>query len=138
MKIRKSNTGMFTQLISDARAAEWELVQPGDEDRLFYRLPWWKKVVVMAGGPTVNLADRVLPLLAVFATYGNEYVEVRPRSTRSSTASRRASCPPPRTARECTAADPVSPAYAGRPAARRPHRQLQRHRGHQLGPAAAS
>ena len=32
-----------------------EHVQPGDEDRLFYKLPWWKKVIVMAGGPTVNL-----------------------------------------------------------------------------------
>ena len=30
-KIRKSNTGMFTQLISDARAAEWELIGPEDE-----------------------------------------------------------------------------------------------------------
>ena len=48
-RIRKSNTGMFTQLISDARAAEYELVEPGDEERLFYRLPWWKKVIVMAG-----------------------------------------------------------------------------------------
>src|SRR3954454_13434024 len=27
-RVRKSNTGMFTQLISDARAAEWELVRP--------------------------------------------------------------------------------------------------------------
>ena len=28
VKVRKSNTGMFTQLISDARAAEWEHVKP--------------------------------------------------------------------------------------------------------------
>ena len=50
-RVRKSNTGMFAQLIADARAAEYELVEPGDEDRLFYKLPWWKKVIVMAGGP---------------------------------------------------------------------------------------
>ena len=62
-KIRKSNTGMFTQLISDARAAEWELVGPEDSDRLFYKMPWWKKVVVMSGGPTVNIAHRVLRVL---------------------------------------------------------------------------
>ena len=30
-QVRKSNTGMFTQLISDARAAEWEHVEPGDD-----------------------------------------------------------------------------------------------------------
>ena len=56
VRVRKSNTGMFTQLISDARAAEWELVKPEDADRLFYKMAWWKKVVVMAGGPSVNIA----------------------------------------------------------------------------------
>ena len=52
-KIRKSNTGLFTQLISDARAAEWETITPADEPRLFYKMAWWKKVVVMAGGEVV-------------------------------------------------------------------------------------
>ena len=70
-RVRKSNTGMFTQLVSDARAAEWELVEPGDEDRLFYKLPWWKKVVVMAGGPSVNIAIAFLILWGLFATVGN-------------------------------------------------------------------
>ena len=69
-RIRKSNTGMFTQLISDARAAEYELVEEGDEDRLFYRLPWWKKVVVMAGGPMVNLVLAFLLFGSVFMFYG--------------------------------------------------------------------
>lgn len=71
VKVRKSNTGMFTQLISDARAAEWEHVRPEDTDRLFYKLPWWKKVVVMAGGPTVNILIAFLIFAGVFATYGN-------------------------------------------------------------------
>jgi membrane-associated protease RseP (regulator of RpoE activity) len=71
VKVRKSNTGMFTQLISDARAAEWEHVRPGDEQRLFYTMAWWKKVVVMAGGPTVNILIAFGIFTAVFATYGN-------------------------------------------------------------------
>lgn len=70
-KVRKSNTGMFTQLISDARAAEWEHVKPEDTDRLFYKMPWWKKVIVMAGGPTVNILIAFGIFAAVFATYGN-------------------------------------------------------------------
>ncbi|MDZ5620782.1 M50 family metallopeptidase [Nocardioides bizhenqiangii] len=70
-RVRKSNTGMFTQLISDARAAEWELVGPGDADRLFYKMPSWKKVVVMAGGPSVNLLIAFGIFAAVFATWGN-------------------------------------------------------------------
>jgi len=75
VKVRKSNTGMFTQLISDARAAEWEHVKPGDADRLFYKLAWWKKVVVMAGGPTVNLLIAFCLFWAVFATYGDRSLE---------------------------------------------------------------
>lgn len=70
-RVRKSNTGMFTQLISDARAAEWELVGPEDSDRLFYKMPPWKKVVVMAGGPSVNILIAFLIFAGVFATYGN-------------------------------------------------------------------
>lgn len=71
VRVRKSNTGMFTQLISDARAAEWELVRPEDHDRLFYKMSWWKKVVVMAGGPTVNLLIAFFLFWGVFATFGN-------------------------------------------------------------------
>ncbi|CUR59710.1 Peptidase M50 [metagenome] len=71
VRVRKSNTGMFTQLISDARSAEWEHVQPGDEERLFYRMAWWKKVVVMAGGPTVNILIAFFIFWGVFATAGN-------------------------------------------------------------------
>ena len=70
-RIRKSNTGLFTQLISDARAAEWELIGPEDADRLFYKMPWWKKVVVMAGGPTVNILIAFFVFWAIFAAYGN-------------------------------------------------------------------
>jgi len=71
VRVRKSNTGMFTQLISDARSAEWEHVKPGDEDRLFYRMAWWKKVVVMSGGPTVNILIAFFIFWGVFATVGN-------------------------------------------------------------------
>ena len=84
----QANTGMFTQLISDARAAEYELVEPGDEDRLFYRLPWWKKVIVMAGGPTVNLVLAFLLFGGVFMLHGAAGADHR-RSTRSPTASSR-------------------------------------------------
>ena len=75
VRVRKSNTGMFTQLISDARAAEWEHVRPGDADRMFYKLAWWKKVVVMAGGPTVNLLIAFFLFWGVFATYGDRSLE---------------------------------------------------------------
>lgn len=70
LRVRKSNTGMFTQLISDARAAEWEHIGPEDRDRLFYKRTWWQKVVVMSGGPMVNIAIAFFLFWGVFATVG--------------------------------------------------------------------
>ena len=57
---------MFTALVSDARAAESEEVEDGDEDRVFDRPPWWKKVIVMAGGRLVNLLLAFVLFGAVF------------------------------------------------------------------------
>jgi membrane-associated protease RseP (regulator of RpoE activity) len=112
MKVRKSNTGMFTQLISDARAAEWEHVRPEDSDRLFYKMTWWKKVIVMAGGPTVNLLIAFLIFAPIFALHGNEGdVKVTP------TISEVATCLLPATAKDQTCTkqqtrDNPTPAYA--------------------------
>lgn len=110
-RVRKSNTGMFTQLISDARAAEWELVGPEDTDRLFYKMTWWKKVVVMAGGPTVNLVIAFGIFAAVFATVGNAGDPVA-----ETTIERVHACviPASESGRTCTPAelrDSPSPAY---------------------------
>ena len=122
VKVRKSNTGMFTQLISDARAAEWETITAADEDRLFYKMAWWKKVVVMAGGPTVNL------LIAFFIFAGRLRDLRQPDDeadpTRRSTRSSACVIPAAEDGRVCTADDPVSPAaqaglQAGRPVRRR-------------------
>ena len=53
--VRATTTGRFSQLIDDARRQSAEEIGPGDEDRAFYRLPVRKRVVVMLGGPTMNL-----------------------------------------------------------------------------------
>ena len=55
-----ANTGLFTQLVADARHAEYEHVTDDDLDRLFYRKPWWQKLIVMSGGPMVNVAIAVV------------------------------------------------------------------------------
>ncbi|PSL38965.1 membrane-associated protease RseP (regulator of RpoE activity) [Labedella gwakjiensis] len=45
----------FDTLVQDAREASAETIGAGDEDRTFYRLPVWKRIVVMLGGPFMNL-----------------------------------------------------------------------------------
>ena len=53
--VRTSSTGMFQSLASDARSLAHEEVGPEDENRVFYKLPVWKKIVVMLGGPAMNM-----------------------------------------------------------------------------------
>ncbi|MEJ7755073.1 MAG: site-2 protease family protein [Nocardioidaceae bacterium] len=69
-RVRKSNTGLFTQLVADARTAEYENVRPDEQDRLFYRKPWWQKLVVMTGGPLVNLVIALFLFAVVFMGIG--------------------------------------------------------------------
>jgi membrane-associated protease RseP (regulator of RpoE activity) len=105
--VRRSNTGLFAQLISDARAAEWETITVADEHRLFYRMAWWKKVIVMAGGPTVNLLIAFFIFAGLFATYGNPADE-----NINTTVSAVEHCvvPAKEDGRVCRSADPISPA----------------------------
>jgi membrane-associated protease RseP (regulator of RpoE activity) len=53
--VRATSTGRFSQMVDDARRQSAQEIEPGDEDRAFYRLPVRKRVVVMLGGPTMNL-----------------------------------------------------------------------------------
>lgn len=109
-RVRKSNTGMFTQLISDARAAEWETIGPADSDRLFYQLSPWKKIVVMGAGPMVNIVIAFLLFAGVFATYGNQ---AEPEPVAGPPVLETVSdCVIPYTEEraQCQATDPVSPA----------------------------
>jgi len=110
LAVRKSNTGMFTQLISDARAAEWETIEPEDAPRLFYRLTWWKKVIVMAGGPTVNLLIAFFLFLGVFGIYGTHSVVA---DTGRPVVDSVSECviPYADSGRACRSTDPVAPAY---------------------------
>ena len=109
--VRSSNTGMFAQLMSDARSAEYELVEKGDEDRLFYKLSWWKKLVVMGSGVMTNLVIAFVLFAIVFMGHG-----VRTATTTVEDVSQcviavtKANAEKP--TRACTAADPVAPAKA--------------------------
>ena len=53
--LRASTTGRFQTLINDARQQSMEEVTPDAVDRVFYKLPVRKRIVVMLGGPTMNL-----------------------------------------------------------------------------------
>jgi len=102
--VRSADTGLFTQLAKDARSAEYEDVEPEDEDRLFYRKPWWQKVIVMAGGPTVNLLIATVLFSLSFMAFGVQ--------TPTTTVSAISDCAisDAEVGRTCTDADPITPA----------------------------
>ena len=68
--LRSSSTGRFSQLMDQARQESMEEVKPGDEDRVFYKLSTPKKLVVMLGGPGMNLIIAAVLLGGIFTLYG--------------------------------------------------------------------
>jgi len=69
-QVRAGRTGLFQSMADNARAAEWYDIRPEDDGRLFYQKKPWQKLVIMAGGPVMNLLLAFLILLGVSATYG--------------------------------------------------------------------
>ena len=54
-RARNASTGFYNTMVQDARAASAETVAAGEENRAFYRLAPWKRIIVMFAGPFMNL-----------------------------------------------------------------------------------
>lgn len=52
---RTMTTGRFAAMVDDARRHSLEEIGPGDENRVFYRLPVHRRIIIMLGGPVMNL-----------------------------------------------------------------------------------
>src|SRR5690349_8355076 len=70
-KVRKANTGPIQSLVENARTAEYETIAPEDNGRLFYQKVWWKKLIVMASGPLVNVLIAAVLFTGLFTLYGD-------------------------------------------------------------------
>ncbi|ODA90738.1 peptidase [Leifsonia xyli subsp. xyli] len=57
---RNATTGFMQTMVQDARVASAETVKVGEEERTFYRLPVWKRIVIMFSGPFMNLLIAVV------------------------------------------------------------------------------
>ncbi|GAA1761120.1 site-2 protease family protein [Pseudarthrobacter sulfonivorans] len=68
--VRPSSTGMFQTLATEARSMAHEEVGPEDGNRVFYRLPVWKKIIVMLGGPAMNLLIGVVLTAVLLMGFG--------------------------------------------------------------------
>ncbi|SDQ76600.1 RIP metalloprotease [Quadrisphaera sp. DSM 44207] len=101
---RSGSTGAFQSLAEDARRAAAEEVRPGEEHRAFYRLPVRQRLVVMLGGPVMNLALATLFLGVLLSGIGVQ--SLTPRVAAVS----RCALPAAEAGRACAPGDPAAPA----------------------------
>lgn len=96
--------GLFASLVQDARAANDETIAAGSEERVFYRLPVWKRIIVMLGGPAMNLILAIGIFTLMASGIGMQQA--------GTTVSEVSECVVPAgvVQDECTDQDPVAPA----------------------------
>ncbi|WBQ02462.1 M50 family metallopeptidase [Kribbella sp. CA-293567] len=79
-KVRKANTGPIQSMVENARTAEYETIDPADNGRLFYQKVWWKKLIVMASGPLVNVVIAFVLFGGLFMLYGANVAQTTVRT----------------------------------------------------------
>lgn len=106
VKQRTRASGMFATLVQDARDANNETLVGVDDARAFYRLPVWKRIVVMLGGPVMNLLLAVILFSVLYSGIGMQQT--------TTTIDTVAECVQPAgsASASCDEGDPASPALA--------------------------
>jgi len=94
---------MFATMVQDARAANDETLV-GVEDRVFYKLSVWKRVVIMLGGPVMNLLLAIVIFTVLASGIGVQTATTTLASVNECVISADAG----RT--DCLASDPAAPA----------------------------
>ena len=101
----RAGGGFFATMVQDARTANDETLAGRDDDRVFYRLPVYKRVIIMLGGPIMNLLFAIVLFSILLTGIGVQ--------TATTTVSALSECvPQSATAAECAAGDPAPPAAA--------------------------
>lgn len=96
--------GLFASLVQDARSANDETIAEGSEERVFYRLPVWKRIIVMLGGPVMNLILAIVIFTVLASGIGLQ------QGTTTIASVNECVLPAGTTQSECEPDDPASPA----------------------------
>ncbi|GGH46710.1 M50 family metallopeptidase [Microbacterium album] len=102
----RAGGGLFATLVQDARDANAETLEGVDDSRTFYRLPVWKRIVVMLGGPFMNLLLAIVLFAVLYSGLG------MPQHTTTVASVSECVLPADAAATECGPGDPPSPASA--------------------------
>lgn len=93
-------------VVEDARLASAESIDSGEDHRTFYRLPPWKKIIIMLGGPLMNLVLAFVFFAIVLVGFG------MPQNSTTLGQVNECLAPANSNASECTSDDPAAPAAA--------------------------
>ncbi len=110
--VRATSTGRFSQMVDDARRQSAAEIEPGDEARAFYRLPVRKRVVVMLGGPTMNLILAFVLFAIVLVGIGLPKPTLQVSSVTACTPTQSQPVPNPLPSGACPEGSSASPAAA--------------------------
>ncbi len=91
-------------MVEDARQASAETIEAGEDHRTFYRLPMWKKILIMLGGPFMNLVLAFVFFAIVLVGFG------LPQSSTTIGSVSECLLPASSTATSCSSDDPAAPA----------------------------
>jgi membrane-associated protease RseP (regulator of RpoE activity) len=105
-KAREASTGFFQTLVQDARTASAETVLVEEEHRTFYQLPVFKRIIIMLGGPLMNLLIGLVLYAVLLCGFGIAQVSTTVGSVSACVISQSS------TQTECEPSDPVAPGAA--------------------------
>jgi membrane-associated protease RseP (regulator of RpoE activity) len=110
---RASSTGFFQTLVQDARTASAEGVVVGEEERVFYKLPVWKRIVIMLGGPAMNLLIGIVLYAVLLMGFGAAQASTTVGSVSACVVSQSSSSvTDPADDTECSSGDATAPGAA--------------------------
>ncbi|BDV30183.1 M50 family metallopeptidase [Microbacterium terricola] len=97
----RAGGGLFATMVQDARVANDETLAGEDDDRVFYKLPVHQRVIIMLGGPVMNLLLAIVLFSILLSGIGVQ--------TATTTVAALSECVPATGATSCTSDDPAAP-----------------------------
>lgn len=111
-KGRAGGTSPFQQLVREARQADAERIRPEDEGRLFHQLPVHKRIIIMLGGPAMNLLIALVATAILLLGFGSYQPTTGIQSVSQCVHTVDATSVDTAGSADCGANDPLAPASA--------------------------
>ncbi|MFW0170545.1 M50 family metallopeptidase [Rothia sp. P4278] len=109
---RAGGTSPLQQLARQARQADVERIRPEDQGRLFYQLPVYKRIIIMLGGPAMNLLIGLVATTILVTGFGSYQPTTGIQSVSHCVQTLDATRAKSANSAECGADDPLAPASA--------------------------